>query len=220
MGLSRERIVGAAIELLDAEGERGLTFRALSARLKTGAGAIYWHVANKDELLVAATEAVLTGAARPATGSPLGPRPAAAPPEDALRAIALAVFDAVDDHPWVGTQLTRMQSQPALLGLAESIGRQVQALGVPAAARFDAATALLNYVLGVAGQNAALARSVEPGAVRGEVLGAIAETWAALDPEEFPFLRSVAGELRDHDDREQFLAGVDLVLAGIAALRG
>src|SRR3954470_15595882 len=41
--LSRERIVGAAIELLDVMGEGGLTFRALAAHLKTGPGAIYWH---------------------------------------------------------------------------------------------------------------------------------------------------------------------------------
>jgi AcrR family transcriptional regulator len=210
MGLSRERIVGAAIEMLDAAGEAGLTFRALSARLKTGAGAIYWHVANKDELLVAATETILSAAARPGPGTP----------EETLRAIALGVFDAVDAHPWVGTQLTRMQAQPALLRLSESIGRQVQAFGTPAADRFDASTALLNYILGVAGQNAGLAASMQPGAVRDEVLGAMADAWASLDPEEFPFLRSVAGQLREHDDRDQYLAGIDLILAGIAARRG
>src|SRR3954465_3816370 len=53
--LSRERIVQAAIEILDAEGESGLTFRALATRLSTGAGAIYWHVASKGELLAATT---------------------------------------------------------------------------------------------------------------------------------------------------------------------
>jgi len=41
--------------MLDVAGESGLTFRALAAELRTGAGAIYWHVANKSELLVAAT---------------------------------------------------------------------------------------------------------------------------------------------------------------------
>ena len=57
--LSRERIVEAAVELLDAAGAGGLTFRALTERLATGPGAIYWHVANKGELLGAATEAVV-----------------------------------------------------------------------------------------------------------------------------------------------------------------
>src|SRR3954467_13184410 len=41
--LSKERIVETAIEILDAEGENALTFRALTTRLATGAGAIYWH---------------------------------------------------------------------------------------------------------------------------------------------------------------------------------
>jgi hypothetical protein len=41
--------------------------------------------------------------------------------------------------------------------------------------------------------------------------------WAKLDPAEFPFIRTIAGQLREHDDRDQFLAGVDLILAGIAA---
>src|SRR3984957_19530601 len=48
--LSKQRIVDAAIEILDADGESALTFRALAARLATGAGAIYWHVADKNDL--------------------------------------------------------------------------------------------------------------------------------------------------------------------------
>ena len=59
--LSRERIIEAAVELLDADGEGGLTFRVLTERLATGPGAIYWHVANKDELLSTATNDVIGG---------------------------------------------------------------------------------------------------------------------------------------------------------------
>src|SRR3984957_395731 len=57
--LSKERIVDAAIEILDAEGESALTFRALAGRLATGSGAIYWHVANKNDLLAAAAGGVI-----------------------------------------------------------------------------------------------------------------------------------------------------------------
>ncbi len=49
-------------------------------------------------------------------------------------------------------------------------------------------------------------------------LGLLADQWAHLDPAEYPFVRHVAAQLADHDDREQFLAGVDLFLAGIATL--
>ena len=206
--LSRERIVAAAVAVLDAEGESGLTFRALSTRLRTGAGAIYYHVAGKDELLVAATDSVLAGA-----------MPADVPgqsPADKIRAAALAVFDTIDAHPWIGAQLTRAASQPAVLRLFERIGQQVRALGVPAAAQFDSASALLLYISGVAAQNAALARSVEPGTDRGDFLESLA---AAPDPADYPFLHDMTAQLREHDDRDQFLAGINLILAGIAAGR-
>ncbi len=57
--LSKERIVEAAIEILDNDGEGALTFRALAARLATGSGAIYWHVADKHDLFAAATDHVI-----------------------------------------------------------------------------------------------------------------------------------------------------------------
>ena len=208
--LSRERIVDAAVEMLDAAGESGLTFRALAAHLKTGPGAIYWHVANKSELLIAATDAALTHA--------MAAEVADDTPEDAIRAVALGVFDAIDAHPWVGTQLSRAPTQPAMLQFFERIGRQVQALGVPVTAQFTSASALTNYILGVGGQNAANARSQEPGTNRTDFLETVSAVWANLDPNEYPFTRNVADQLRDHDDREQFLAGIDIILTGISSL--
>jgi AcrR family transcriptional regulator len=208
--LSQERIVAAAVEILDAAGESGLTFRALSLRLKTGPGAIYWHVANKTELLIAATDAVLARA--------VPDDDADQTPEDAVRAVAVGVFDAVEAHPWIGSELSRVPSPPAILRIFERIGRQVQALGVPVPAQFTAASAVLNYILGVGGQNAAMARSVEPGANRADFLENVSAAWADLSPDDYPFTRSVAGQLRDHDDREQFLEAVGLILVGIAGL--
>ena len=57
--LSRDVIVKAATEILDAEGEDALTLRALTVRLATGYGAIYHHVADRDDLLAAATDHVI-----------------------------------------------------------------------------------------------------------------------------------------------------------------
>ncbi|MBO4252661.1 TetR/AcrR family transcriptional regulator [Streptomyces griseorubiginosus] len=207
--LSRERIVGAAVELLDSVGEGGLTFRALAERLATGPGAIYWHVAGKTELLAAATDAVVATA--------LAGDHTDATPNEAIRALALGLFDAIDDHPWVGTQLARTPAQPPMLQVFERIGRQVRALGVPEAAQFTAASALLNYILGVAGQNAANARTHRPGTNRSEFLDTVASEWEELDPAQYAFTRAVAGQLREHDDRAEFAAGIDLILTGITA---
>jgi AcrR family transcriptional regulator len=209
--LSRERIVDAAIEILDADGESALTVRALTARLATGSGAIYWHVANKNDLLAAITDDVMARVVTEVAGD--------AEPRAAIRAVALGVFDAIDAHPWLGAQLSREPWQPAVMRIFEGVGGQLAALGVPEHARFDCASALLNYVLGLAGQYAAGARLIAPGTDRAAFLGTVAAQWAQLDPGEYPFLRQMAAQLGEHDDREQFLAGLDLILDGISAVR-
>jgi AcrR family transcriptional regulator len=207
--LSHDRIVEAAIELLDAEGESGLTFRALAERLATGAGAIYWHVANKGELLAAASDAII--------GRAMVNVATHASPQKTIRGIALGVFDALDAHPWVGAQLSRGPWQIGMLQLFERIGRQLQALGVPERAQFTAASTLMSYIFGESDQNATNGSTHSPTASREEFLGVLAARWEALDAREFPFLRSIAPRLRHHDDRAEFLAGVDIILAGIAA---
>jgi AcrR family transcriptional regulator len=207
--LSKERIVEAAIEILDTDGESALTFRALTARLATGAGAIYWHVANKNDLLAAVTDDVI---ARVITEVVSG-----ADPSEASRAVALGVFDAIDAHPWVGSQLAREPWQPAMLQILESVGSQLQALGVPERAQFNCASALVNYVLGLAGQYAAAVRLLPRDTDRSAFLSTVAARWAQLDPAQYPFVHQVATQLPGHDDREQFLAGIDLILAGIRA---
>ena len=209
--LSKERIVAAAIEILDAGGETALTFRALAARLTTGSGAIYWHVASKNDLLTAATDDVIT---RVMTEVASG-----AEPQEAIRAIALGAFDAIDAHPWVGTQLSREPWQPAILQILEGVGGQLQALGVPGRAQFDCASALVNYILGLAGQYAAGARLLPRETDRTAFLSTVAAQWAQLDPAEYPFVHQVATQLPGHDDREQFLAGINLILTGITTAR-
>ncbi len=207
--LSRERIVSAAVELLDTVGESGLTFRALAERLATGPGAIYWHVTGKTELLAAAAEAVLT--------TTIAADDTDTTPQEAIRSLALGLFDAIDAHPWVGTPLALPPAQSPMLRVFERIGRQIQALRVPETAQFTATSALMSYILGVAGQNAANARTHQPNTDRTEFLDAVATAWTELDPDQYAFTRNVAGQLHEHDDRAEFLAGIDLILTGITA---
>jgi AcrR family transcriptional regulator len=206
--LSRDRIIEAAIELLDRTGEGGLTFRTLSERLATGPGAIYWHIANKNELLTAACDAVIART----MNAPL----AGATPQASIRALALGLFDAIDAHPWVGSALTGPPGQSPMLRIFERIGQQIRALGVPGKKQWATASALLSYILGVAGQNAANGQFARArGLDRSDFLGTMSTEWSQLDPDEYPFARSVAGQLRAHDDRMDFLAGIDLILKGI-----
>jgi AcrR family transcriptional regulator len=206
--LSRARIVQAVIAMLDAGGAEALTFRALAARLSTGAGAIYHHVRNKDELLAAAAEdvvvSVLDGDDRGEAGA------------SDVRAVMVAAFDAISTHPWLGTQLASAPWQPAVLQLFDRVGTGLDGLGVPESSQFDAASVLLHQVLGVASQYDAGSR-LDPAAMDRPAFleAARAKLIDEDDSVRHPFLARIAEQLADHDDREQFLAGVDITLAGI-----
>ena len=122
--LSRERIVDAAVEMLDAAGESGLTFRALAA---AAAPPGRRDLLARGEQERAARRRhrrrhrrVLTGAAR------AGRRAAGRDPRRRARRVRRD-----RRPPWVGTQLDRLPCPAATLRIFERIGRQVQALGVP-----------------------------------------------------------------------------------------
>ncbi|MYW08933.1 TetR family transcriptional regulator [Streptomyces sp. SID2563] len=218
--LSREQILEAAIALLDAGGERALTVRALSERLSTGSGAIAYHVGKRDDLLDAATETLIMAAleAKPvATGTS---------PEDEIRGVALAVFDAIDAHKWLATrlmlQIVRNPMGPVTVGLFERIGGQVGALGVPEDRWFDAASTLVHYILGAISQNADIAgdtSGLDADADRADFFGAASAAWNELPVADYPFMHAVVGRIREHDDREQFLTGIAVVLDGLTRLR-
>ena len=49
--LTRDRVLDAALEMVEADGIDGLTMRELAGRLGVAVTAIYWHVGNKQTLL-------------------------------------------------------------------------------------------------------------------------------------------------------------------------
>ncbi|MFD8747479.1 TetR/AcrR family transcriptional regulator [Streptomyces sp. NPDC059616] len=218
--LSQEQIIDSAIDLLDSGGESALTVRAMTDRLATGSGAIYYHVGNRNELLDTATETVITAALATKPGR------AAASPEDEIRAVALALFDAIAEHQWLATRLTlqiiRNPVGPVTVGIFERLGQQVGALGVPQPRWFDAASTLVHYILGAVSQNARVegdTSGIAPDADREELFDAASAAWQALDPEDYPFMHAIVGQIGVHDDREQFLTGIAVVLDGLTNLR-
>lgn len=209
--LSRERILAAAVAILDDgdgdDGVGGLTLRALTTLLSTGPGAIYHHVATMDQLRAAAADDVLHG--------PLDRVPADTDPTAALRAVAVAVFDSTQAHGWLGAQLTRDPAQPAVRRIWKALGRQLRRLGLTGPGAAAAGATLTSYVLGSAAQQAAGPRRVPPGVDRAAYLTELAEGWRSVDPD--PLVADITAQLRDHDDRDQFLAGVEIILRGITA---
>jgi TetR/AcrR family tetracycline transcriptional repressor len=58
-GLSRDQVLDAGMEILEADGVDGLTIRGLAAKLGVAATAIYWHVGNKQDLFDGLAERVV-----------------------------------------------------------------------------------------------------------------------------------------------------------------
>jgi AcrR family transcriptional regulator len=109
--LSREQIVRAAIELLDAEGPAGLSMRRLGSHLGAGATSLYWHVGNKDELLELAIDEVMGEIYVPEAGD-TGWRTGLSMLANGMRAALLR-------HPWV----------VGLLGSKPTIGPNAMRVG-------------------------------------------------------------------------------------------
>lgn len=94
--LSRERVIGAAIDLADADGLAALSMRRLAASLGVEAMSLYYHVRNKNEVLGGILERVLSELELPL---------AATPWKQALRMTALSAHAVLDRHRWAATLL-------------------------------------------------------------------------------------------------------------------
>jgi TetR/AcrR family tetracycline transcriptional repressor len=90
-GLSRARLVSAALSLVQEEGLEGLSMRGLADRLDVKAASLYWHVRDRRELVELLAESVLDGV--PATRSG-GWRPVVMRTVASLRAAVAAQRDA------------------------------------------------------------------------------------------------------------------------------
>lgn len=216
--LSREQIIDEAIEILDAGGESALTVRAVTDRMSTGPGAIYYRVGTREELLDAATESVITAVLTSHVGQESDT------PHDAIVGMALALFDEIAIHRWLASRLTiqivRYPLGQVTISIFETIGRQVQALGVPRTAWFVATSTVVHYILGAVSQHARVGGgATEGGPDRQEFLDVTAAAWHELPPERYPFMHAIIDQMRTHEDRQQFRAGITIILTGLPRTR-
>ena len=92
--LTADRIVAAAIDLLDAEGLDGLNMRRLGGRLGSAPTAVYWHVENKDNLVRLAADAVWNEIGLPDLSETDW--------RGAATAMATGLHEMLTRHPWLG----------------------------------------------------------------------------------------------------------------------
>lgn len=181
----RASIVDAALRILDEHGLPDLTMRRLATTLDVQASALYWHVENKQTLLAAVADRILSRA-----------RPVAADLDwrAATRAEAIAVRDALLAYR-DGAEVV-LSTRALGLGADEAHARFSAALrrGHEPEHADLAATALLHLVLGDA--------SLTQQRLQADSLGVVSSGQG------FDTARTPPSEAT-------FLAGVDLLLAGL-----
>lgn len=214
---SMESVITEAVKLLDEAGDSTLTFRSLASRLGGGVGSIYWYVSGKEELIERAADHVMAQVLRDTEQFEDGDAI-----ED-LRGTAVALFEAVADRPWLGSYFMRSAAlRPSSLRYFERVGQHMMRLGLDPLASFNAASAVVGYVIGIAADlgHQPPEEVVDRTVTREEYFARTVGDWRDLDPEEWPFLHSIVDVFATHDDTEQFLAGLDLILAGLRIQAG
>ncbi|MEV5572232.1 TetR/AcrR family transcriptional regulator [Spirillospora sp. NPDC052269] len=214
--LSREQIVAAALELLDAEGIDALSMRKLGTRLNAGATSMYTHVANKDELLELVVDEVYGEIELPVPDDP-------ADWQDAMSRCARSLRAAFLRHPWAVSVLGETGLAylgPNVLRLMESLLAVLEDGGLELAAAEQAVHTVIAYVVGVSTSESAtlrtLARSGRTQAEWAESLLPAAEEATRA----YPRLHRIYAERREQDTRavrdDDFTVGLECVLQGVA----
>jgi AcrR family transcriptional regulator len=90
--LNPDRILDAALTLLDRDGPDAFTMRALAGELGVGTMAVYSHFRNKDEITDAVTERLLGEVELPTP-------PAGSSPRDQLVELCRGVYRLFSEHP-------------------------------------------------------------------------------------------------------------------------
>jgi AcrR family transcriptional regulator len=215
--LSRDKIIRAAIEVLDADGIEGLSMRHLGSMLGSAATAVYWHVKSKEELVKLAADQVW--------GEIPLPDPAETGWRQAATIMATGLHDMTARHPW----LLQAMSMQLLYGPGKA-RHDDHCIAVYESAGFTgkqiewAMATVFMYVLGRAlGESAESAWRARLRREGGDVQAEIKQLMARVDEitAQFPRLRAHVESLGDDLDPTElghdFGFGLQTVLLGLEA---
>lgn len=209
VALSPAQIVTAAIEWIDREGIQSFSMRRLAADLDISGPALYWHFRSRDELLAAATRAVLDEAdAAPAKRGERWDR--------AARRILMSVWALAETHP----ALTEMlRTQPLYIDsgqrILQSLVVTLRGAGFPPGPAVEHARSLLWTTFGFIRSTAAtLERLPDAHGTR-----AVTLHLDDGDQESFALIADCLPHLAELDIDRLFAHTVDLLLAALATAR-
>ncbi len=213
MQLTRERIISAAMELIEREGVDAVSMRRIAAQLDSGVMALYNHVPSKAALLEGVAEQVMSG-----IDFSVDPD---ASWEDQVRAQARAFREALRAYPRCAMVTV---SRPAT-SAAELLPME-HALGLLRSAGFGEEDAVrvvrmfIGYIIGSLLREVGVAPGLVPQRPLGHDQSVLeADRPIGLDPGEFPLVTSMSAEIMQRDHDADFEFGLNLLVHAISELR-
>jgi AcrR family transcriptional regulator len=200
--LTRERVVDAAVAIVEVDGLAGLSMRTLCEKLGVSVTSIYWHVGNKEALLDALVERM--------QASIIELKPRGKTPLQRVRSIARSLVDAIEAHG----ELIAIAHERGAITKVFAPARQAVAVeffraglrGVPLA---EATNALLLFVGSYSLMQSVTARTVG-------VEKATTEPW---EESTVPIDRVAAARLALQPDLHRaFETGLDALISGLLPL--
>ena len=207
--LTRERVLAAALAIVDRDGLDGLSMRKVARALGAGAMSLYHHVADKETLLDELVDLVFAEISLP---------PDDADWRAAMRQRMRSAEDVLRRHPWaIALMESRARPGPANLRQREAMLALLRRAGFSVVAATHAQWVLDSYLYGYALQLATLPFEGAEG------LAEMADEvfLPQLDADAHPYLTEAAHALTaaGYDPALEFDVGLEVVLDAVAALR-
>ena len=201
MAIQKEQVIQVAMDLLDELGIEGVTMRKLAQALDIKAASLYWHFANKQELMDGMADMLMENVARKA--------PRHHQWEERLRHIAVEIRRAMLKHR-DGARVFA-----GSYGVAENVMRVGNAM-MATLAEAGANTRLsswgsfgvLYYVLGFVMEEQAL------GTDNDIDMDARRAAFMALANTGYPHAYEAADDIFNHNFDQRFALGLDLLIRG------
>jgi AcrR family transcriptional regulator len=205
-GITLERIVAVAVEVVQAEGHEALTMRRVADVLGTGPASLYRHVAGRDELVALVVDHVI------------GSLPRVRPPRGDWRTLAEWTARRFRDHLLDHRAFVPLITSAQLLGPRSMRGREavVSMLIRQGFSPVDAVRTqlVLQHFIVATVQLDVRAAARTPAERR-----QLRQLFAGQDPERFPTVVAHAGILSTQRSEDEFEFGLQAMLDGIAWLR-
>ncbi len=209
VGLSKDRVLRAAIQIADKSGIESLTMRKLAQKLGVEAMTLYYYMTKKDDILDGILDLVVSEIEMPSQGGDW---------KAALRGSAISAHEVLLRHPWAcRLMMSPARIRPGRLRYMESLLKRLREAGFSAEMTHHAYHALDSHILGFT--------MWEVGYTTG--IRELPDSGAALRRDltlaEYPYL---VEHMEEHvtassggDGESEFEFGLDLIVDGLEEIR-